>query len=307
MKKLTWLFGILLALVLVLGGVVLYFFKFKEYDVADDNVNEVLEEGFDLTLPDGTTVTVDKEGNVIEQENQPQPTELVEGATVNEEGKMQLPDGSIVDNSTDLPVGAVINADGTATLTDGSIVDVQTPTTTAKNETTSVDNKNNATTNTPSDEQQQVDQSGGSSTDANNEPSINEDNNGSNGTNGTIENGKSTVSDIKNKYAGSFATLESQANAKLNGLIGTAKSEYSAAKANGESVSYSYYYQKYYGAAQSLESNTDNAFNALLSIVKSDLQKNGYDTSYADSFVTEYNAAKSAREANLLNQVKSQF
>ena len=142
------------------------------------------------------------------------------------------------------------------------------------------------------------------STDDNNEGSAPNTSGGTTTLTPPAANGKPTVSDIKNKYASSFDSLESQATAKLNSLIGTAKSEYVQSQQSGEGVSYAYFYQKYYGAAMSLEANTDSAFNALLAVVKSDLQQNGYDATYANSFVTEYEAAKKAREASILNQIK---
>lgn len=315
MKKFKWIFGILLVLVLAVGGVALYFLKFKEYDVADESVDEVLEEGFELELPDGSVVVVDKDGNVLEELTGPTETtvnELPEGTTVTKDGQLELPDGSVIENTTNLPEGAVINANGKATLPDGTIVDVVKKDETPENPVASAGNgetsgNNDSTTNGGTNSNNDSTTNSGTNSETGNEGSANNDSTNDNTSDGSGVGEKTSVSDIKNKYAGSFAALESQATAKLNGLIGTAKSEYSTAKANGESVSYPYYYQKYYGAAQSLESNTDNAFNALLNIVKSDLQKNGFDVSYADSFVTEYNAAKKAREASLIAQVKAQF
>ena len=324
MKKLKWILGILLVLVLAVGGVVVYFTQIKEYDVADEKVDEVLEEGFELELPDGTVIVVDKDGNVLEDVTPGTASEVAtfpEGTTVNEDGTtVTLPDGTVTDNVTTLPAGAVVQANGEALLPTGetTAITYTSPTNTASNSGVANGLTTTDATNTETNTGEQTTANAGSSntgTTNNTTDGNTSSNSGAGSTNDTTApnageastGGKPTVSDIKNKYAGSFASLEGQAASKLSGLIGTAKSEYSTAKANGESVSYAYFYQKYYGAAQSLESNTDNAFNALLSVVKNELQANGYDASYADSFVTQYESAKKAREASLLDQVKSQF
>lgn len=324
MKKLKWILGILLVLVLAVGGVVVYFTQIKEYDVADEKVDEVLEEGFELELPDGTVIVVDKDGNVLEDVTPGTASEVAtfpEGTTVNEDGTtVTLPDGTVTDNVTTLPAGAVVQANGEALLPTGetTAITYTSPTNTASNSGVANGSTTTDATNTETNTGEQTTANAGSSntgTTNNTTDGNTSSNSGAGSTNDTTApnageastGGKPTVSDIKNKYAGSFASLEGQAASKLSGLIGTAKSEYSTAKANGESVSYAYFYQKYYGAAQSLESNTDNAFNALLSVVKNELQANGYDASYADSFVTQYESAKKAREASLLDQVKSQF
>lgn len=331
MKKLKWIFGILLVLVLAVGGVLVYFTQIKEYDVADEKVDEVLEEGFELELPDGSVVVVDKDGNVLDEVSPTTQatTTFPEGTTVNEDGTtVTLPDGTVTDNVTTLPAGAVVQANGEAVLSTGetTAITYTSPTNTTTNNGVANGSTTTDATNTETNTDEQTTANAGSSNTGTTNNTTTDGNTSSNGgavnsggtgsTNDTTApntggetstGGKPTVSDIKNKYAGSFASLEGQAAAKLSGLIGTAKSEYATAKANGESVSYAYFYQKYYGAAQSLESNTDNAFNALLSVVKNELQANGYDASYADSFVTQYESAKKAREASLLDQVKSQF
>lgn len=49
------------------GGYALYVFKFKEYDVADPEVKEIVEDPYVLTLPDGTEIVVDKDGKIIKE------------------------------------------------------------------------------------------------------------------------------------------------------------------------------------------------------------------------------------------------
>lgn len=218
-KRIKWILLSLLVIILAAGGYALYLFKFKEYEVADPAVDEVVEDGYRITLPDGSEVTLDKEGNVI-------------------------------------------NKSETAEKSEDSL---------SVEEKTAVDGKKSLETTQKSK---------------------------------TV---KPTVAQIKDKYRASFDALESQANTKLSNLIGIAKSEYTSKKNNGESISLSYFYQKYMGAAKGLEANTDAAFYSLLAIVEDELQKNGYDNSYATSFEEEYLAAKKAREESLLNKIKSEL
>ncbi|MEE1130630.1 MAG: hypothetical protein UHX00_03255, partial [Caryophanon sp.] len=279
----------------------------------------VLEEHFELELPDGKVIVVDADGNIVDEKAttapaETTPTPLPVGAKVNDDGAtVTLPNGQVVANDTTLPAGATVSEEGVATLPTGETTSIEYVTpmqngstgnggtqTTDDASTTDGNSSTNGGTAATGDTPQNNGETSGSADD-NNEGSTP---NTSGGTTPPTANGKPTVSDIKNKYAGSFASLESQATAKLNSLIGTAKSEYVQSQDSGEGVSYAYFYQKYYGAAMSLESNTDSAFNALLAVVKSELQQNGYDATYANSFVTEYEAAKKAREASILNQIK---
>lgn len=326
MKKWKWFLVIVLVMFLAIGGTALYFLKFKTYDVADENVDAVLEEHFELELPDGKVIVVDADGNIVEEKTTTVPTEttptpLPVGAKVNEDGAtVTLPDGQVVANDTTLPAGATVSEQGVATLPTGETTQIEYVTPTQNGETTTATGDGstqttddastageNASTNdgtVATDETPQINGETSGGADDNNEGSAPNTSGGTTTSTPPAANGKPTVSDIKNKYASSFDSLESQATAKLNSLIGTAKSEYVQSQQSGEGVSYAYFYQKYYGAAMSLEANTDSAFNALLAVVKSDLQQNGYDATYANSFVTEYEAAKKAREASILNQIK---
>lgn len=62
---------LLVALVIVLGagGYLLYMFKFKEYDVADEEVKEIVEEAYKVELPDGSTIVIDENGEVAIEES----------------------------------------------------------------------------------------------------------------------------------------------------------------------------------------------------------------------------------------------
>lgn len=228
-KKLLYALLTFVLLLVCVGGYTLYIFKFKEYDVADPEVDKIKEEHFTITLPDGTELELDGEGNVIGEKSKPTASAA------------QGPSG----------VGS-----------------------------SDVENSNNAQ-GTNSD-----------STTGSTAPPTN-------------TNEKLTVADIKNQYKPTLAALEQQINGKLNGLIGQAKNEYSTKKANGENISYSYFYQKYVGAAESLEASTDAVFESVMGMIEQDLEENGYSGSYADSFREEYNATKESLRSSLLDKAMS--
>lgn len=69
-KKLKIILSIISILVLCVGGYAVYILKFKTYDVADESVNEIVEESFEVELPDGTILRLDKDGEMIEEESE---------------------------------------------------------------------------------------------------------------------------------------------------------------------------------------------------------------------------------------------
>jgi len=231
-KKLKiFLLGSLLVLI-VAAGYLLYEFKFKEYDVADEEVEQIVEDPYTLELPDGTTITLDDNGEVVDGvENDSAKPQAVSGTTTNET--------SSGNTST-----------GTTTPTSGN----STAPATGSGSNTGTSNKTN-------------------------------------------------VGAIKQKYVPALESLQSQADGRLNTLVSHAKTEYTTKKANGESVSYGYFYNKYMGAASGLEARTDAVFAGVINAVEKDLVANGYDKSYAQSFVEDYNAKKKARRDSLLSKV----
>lgn len=238
-KKKRWLLYTSLVVVLLVvlgGGYALYEFKFKSYDVADEKVDEIIEDNYEIKLPDGTEVTVDQEGNIIEK--------------VSED--------------------FVLSTDETSSATDS----------------TSTDGTNETSTTSTGDQ---------SSTEKSDSISNNDS---------THETAKPTVKSIKEMYTPSLEALQAQATSRINGLIANAKAEYKAKKANGESISIGYFYNKYMGAAESLEASTDAAFNSILSIIERDLAANGFDKSHAQSLRDDYEAMKQARRDSILSQVK---
>lgn len=113
---------------------------------------------------------------------------------------------------------------------------------------------------------------------------------------------KPTVSSIKEKYMPTLEALQVQANEKINGLVGQAYSEYVAKRQKGEEVSFGYFYNKYIGAADTLEASTDAVFNSIMTIIESELAANGFNKEHADSFRDEYNAQKEQRRNALMNK-----
>lgn len=242
-KKLKIFLLIVIIILLIVAGTLLYIFKFKEYDVADAEVEQIIEDPYAIELPDGTTITLDENGEVVD--------------TANADAKKTTADSggtaSAIEETGTSP-------DGTSTNGDKSKVEG----------TTAGDKGANST---------------------------------SGSTNTTDAGKKATVGSIKQKYIPTLENLQSQADSKLNTLVSHAKKEYSDKKANGESVSYGYFYNKYVGAANGLEARTDAVFAGVISAVEKDLVANGYDKSYAKSLIEDYNAKKKARKDSLLSKV----
>lgn len=247
----------LLSLALIVGGYIFYELKIKQYDVADEKVDELLKEAIEVELPGGGKLKLDAEGNIIEEIP----------ATAADKQQYAVNGEDVVVEAVGDQIVAVYNVNHEPieheTIKVGAAVEPE---------------KMKPVVETSTEEAQQK----------------------------PVEKPaeKPTVESIKAKYAGSFAALEGQAHGRLNSLIGQAKAEYSAKVASGETINYSYFYQKYYGASASMESSIDGAFAALYAVVQKDLQANGYDPSHAESFKTQYDAAKSSLKSQLLNSIQ---
>lgn len=243
MKKLKYIAIAFAVIVLAVGGYLAYEFKFKTYDTADTEVDALLEESFEIELPDGSVIHVDKEGNVVE-------------------GK--------VDNSAQQTTEETDSTNGNGASTDSE-----------NSEPTSA-NDDQTATNPPK-------------TEPGKDPA----------SNPTPTEEKVTVATIKAKYEQTFANLENQSRARLDALISQAYSEYSAKKKNGESISYGYFYQKYMGAATAVESATDATVKVMVGLVEKDLQENGFDKSYAQTFAEDYKTTKKALRDELMDKALS--
>ena len=255
MKKLKYVLIALAVIILAVGGYVLYEFKFKTYDVADEEIDTLLEETFEVQLPDGTTIVLDKDGNVVESKvgsnnnstaNASNPSSTDNTSSSNESNENKTEDGQAANDSSE-----------TSSSTDSS---------------PNSDSSNSANPN----------------------------------TNENSTNAKPTVQEIKTKYAGTFTALENQARDRINALISRARSEYSAKKSSGESIQFGYFYNKYMGAANSMEASVDGAVSGVMSLVEKELETNGYDKSHAQSFQDQYNATKKALRDEMLSKALSQ-
>lgn len=264
MKKLKYVLIALAVIVLGVAGYLVYELKFKSYDTADTEVDALLEETFELTLPDGSVILVDKAGNIVDNK---------------------------ADNSADHDAGGVAPSDSTSTNTanksdENTEVNTNSTTVTSSNAKSSTSTNNSSNTNTAS----------GTTTSTNQQTKP--------GSSAAPKE-KVTVSTIKAQYTPTFTAIENQARDRINGLISQAHNEYVTKKKNGESIKYGYFYRKYMGAATSLESSTDATVNTVIGLVEKDLQANGFDKSYAQTFVEEYEATKKALRDDLMNKAMS--
>jgi hypothetical protein len=64
MKKLKIFLIALAVIILGVGGYVAYELKFKKYEVADEKVDSIIEEKFEVQLEDGTKLKIDSSGNI---------------------------------------------------------------------------------------------------------------------------------------------------------------------------------------------------------------------------------------------------
>lgn len=265
----------LVAVALLIGGFVLYQFQFKEYDVADEEVEKITDEDYTIELPDGTNIGGDNDG-ASANEGDPEAGEAAPASGESGAGSASGADGEATVDGTD----KIVSTEGTPGGAGSAAV--------AGVSQTSSENQGSGNSSGSKSGTSAGAGSGGST--------------GSGSADSTQPSGsKPTVAAIKNKYAPSFESLQSQAHGKINSLVGRAKAEYSEKKSNGESISYGYFYQKYMGAAASLEGQTDAVFNQLIGAVESELQQNGYSKEYAQSFRDQYQAEKESMRSSIIS------
>lgn len=280
-KKIKITLLTLLIIFIAAGSYLLYQFKFKEYETADEEVSEIIEDPYVVELPDGTTITIDEEGNVVP--GTPDTTNTDQGTS----------EGTTGSTTTNTNENTSTSGNGTTTT------NTNKNTSTSGNGTTTNTNKNTGTSGngTTTNTNENTSTSGKGTT-----TTVPSNNTGKTPAGTTPVTSTATVASIKGKYTPVFQGLESQADGKINALIGRAKSEYQTKQANGESVNYAYFYNKYMGAATSLEAGTDSIFNGVLAAVETDLAANGFDKSYAQSFKSEYEATKEARRSSIIDK-----
>jgi hypothetical protein len=271
MKKVwKYVISIFLTLILAAGGTIYYFFSVKEYDTEDAKIKEIIETVYDIILPG----------------------EFVDEASTSEAGS----DSNTVSNDG-------TNADSTVAVDDnGSTSDSsaasESSEETDENSNTESTNKGQTTTADSKTTNDLKEHENPSNT--NDDASSNQEE--SNPTTPTPP--KVTAESIKAKYRPVFESLQSQANGKLDALVGAAISEYKTKQANGESISYAYFFQKYSSAGRALEGKTDAAFYYIYGALENELIQHGLDASQAAEFKQQYAAAKNSREASLLEIAK---
>ena len=241
--KSKWKITIAVVVVLLIGAAAYgtYVFKFKEYDVADEEVAEIVADPYEIELPDGSKLIVGEDGSVT--------TETGDETAAKDEEEAD-------DNSN-------ANSNQTAGVTPPK-------------------KPSNSTVPVSSEKGTEGNKAPGSTTKPASKP---------------------TVAEVKAKYEAVFTQLEGQADSKLNSLISRAKKEYTDKKASGESISYGYFFNKYMGAANTLEANTDAVFFGVVQAVEAELEANGYSKTHAKSFVEHYEATKKARRDGLMKKV----
>ncbi|MCZ8536650.1 hypothetical protein M9R32_05565 [Paenisporosarcina quisquiliarum] len=273
LKKSLAIFAVIF---LIIGGYLIYIFQFKEYDVADSEVTEITRETFKIELPDGSSIVLDEEGNIVESDD----TNTIPAGSTN--NGTSSGSGITNDDSTTGTNTGTAGNNGTSTKNSGK---------TSTNEGSTGSGSSGSTGSTDSNS------SGGSANGSNKGDSSSEGASTGNNSDGGV-----TVASIKQKYEPVMSSLQSQANSRIDALVGRAYSEYQGKKANGESVNYAYFYNKYTSAASELESRTDKVFYSVISVIEKELVANGYGKTHAQSLINEYEAEKEARRNALLDK-----
>ena len=67
-KKLKIFLSVFVIILVAAGSYLLYTFKFKEYDVADEEVEQIVKDPYEIELPDGTKLTLDEDGEVVDSD-----------------------------------------------------------------------------------------------------------------------------------------------------------------------------------------------------------------------------------------------
>jgi hypothetical protein len=266
MKKVwKYILSLLFTIIVSTIGITYYYFSIKEYDTEDEKIKEIVEAVYEIILPgesiDELSLMEDNNTNNTNQLNNSSP-------------KANNP----TENSTFTEKGQSITSNNVQN-SDSNPKEIESEKNTTSNpKPTSIATKTKEKSN---DNKPKTDQVVTKPITQNQEDKI-------------------TAENIKAKYRPVFLSLQSQANGKLDALVGAAISEYQSKKAKGESISYSYFYQKYYSAGRALEANTDGAFYYVYDALLEELKKHGFDSSHAADFKQTYANSKEARESSLI-------
>lgn len=304
-KKIILVLGIVF---LSVAGYLVYIFQFKEYETADENVDKVIEEEYEVELPDGSVIIVDKDGKVVENPNGKtadgkESGESGSGSTASGDGASA--DGSAAAGTTEGSASgsgsSSASGSGDSASTSGSTASGSATTTSGTAGSSSGGSSTDKASGTTGSNGSATGGSTGSGSSGSGSSGNGSSGSGSTGGKAPAEAGV-TVASIKQKYEPTLADIEGQASSRIGGLIGAAQTEYAQKKAAGESINYAYFYNKYVSAATELENRTDTVFYAVIGSLKSELKANGLAESHAESFVSEYEARKAERKKALLSK-----
>lgn len=109
--------------------------------------------------------------------------------------------------------------------------------------------------------------------------------------------GGETAASVKAEYAHDFTTLQADAKADLDVLAAQAKAEVDGG------TDLMTVYNKYYPLALQAEAKTDADFEVIYNKLVADLTSAGFSATEAQSFRTEYEAAKKKMEDDLINSI----
>jgi len=308
------------SLALIIGGYVLYIAKFKEYDVADTEVDEIVREPYVIELPDGGTLEIeedgtvtekDAEGNILTVSQAPEDAESTVVASNNsssadgeENSDSSESGGSSTGSTGTTNSGTSSNGGSGSTGGSGSSGSGSSGSTGGSGSSGSDSSGSGSSGSSGSTGGSGSSGSGSSGSTGGSGSSGSGSGSGSGtSTGGSSETSTMTVSEIKTRYNPVFAGLEAQAEERLNALVSRAKAEYATMQANGESIDYGYFYRKYSAAAANLEASTDAAFYSTLAVVQNVFVANGFNKSYAADYETQYKERKAERRSELMSQV----
>ena len=284
---------------LAIAGYLVYTFEVKDYDTADEEVDEITKDEIEVDLPDNTTITVDQEGNVTTGESENAATEeKAEGTS--EEASADAGSATSSNGGTTSSATAAEKSAGSATPATASSSNGSSSNGTSSTGTSSDGSSNNGSSDGGDSATKGTSGSNGSNGSGSSTGNTggSTGNTGSNGSGNDSGSNRVTVSQIKEKYEPSLVGLENTANERINALVSRAKAEY----LSDDSVNYARYYNKYTTAAEELEKRADTAFYAVVAVMKSDLKANGLAESHTKSVVDEYESTKKQRKSALMKQ-----
>ncbi|MDN7244694.1 hypothetical protein [Planococcus shenhongbingii] len=283
----------LTVVLLAVAGYMVYAFEFKEYESADEKVDEVTKEEIEVDLPDDTKIVVDADGKVTEEKDdkteedkEAKETDTEDAAASSASSSSESSSSSSNSNGSAAAVATAANTSQTASASTGG---------------NSSNGSNGSNDNNGSGKNVNgiTGSNNGNNGSNNSNGSNNGNGNGYNGNNGSNNGTKRvTVAQIKGKYETSLTRLEDTANARIDGLVNVAKNEYQADK----SPNYAEYYNKYTKAASDLERNMDAAFYAVVDVMKRDLKAHGFAEAHVKSVVNEYENTKKQRRNALVKK-----